>query len=95
MIKNVKPTVSLSLGIDKQWAYLGTHGDVGWESLPSYLDILIPRVAHLLDDASEPVRRFLWDQPHLLDHQRDRCVRWGLRHGSNPGRRSSATNFHE
>jgi peptidoglycan/xylan/chitin deacetylase (PgdA/CDA1 family) len=40
----MKPTASISLDIDNQWSYMKTHGDVGWESFPSYLDALLPRV---------------------------------------------------
>jgi len=40
----MKPTASVSFDIDNQWSYMKTHGDAGWESFPSYLDILLPRV---------------------------------------------------
>ena len=40
----VKPIASLSLDLDNEWAYLKTHGDPAWEALPSYLDVLVPRV---------------------------------------------------
>jgi protoporphyrinogen oxidase len=38
-----KPLASLSLDLDNQWSYLKTHGDP-WETLPSYLDVLVPRL---------------------------------------------------
>ena len=41
---------SLSLDLDNKWSYMKTHGDPGWESYPSYLDTLIPRVLSLLDE---------------------------------------------
>ena len=37
-----KPPASISLDLDNQWAYMKTHGDAGWESFPSYLDVLVP-----------------------------------------------------
>jgi len=43
-----KPLASLSLDLDNQWSYMKTHGDPGWDSLPSYLDIVVPRVLRLL-----------------------------------------------
>src|SRR4051794_19189561 len=45
-----KPIASLSLDLDNKWSYLKTHGDAGWESFPSYLDRVVPRVLELLDD---------------------------------------------
>src|SRR5678815_4839628 len=39
-----KEVASLSLDLDNRWSYLKTHGDPGWESFPSYLDTLVPRV---------------------------------------------------
>jgi hypothetical protein len=44
----MKPIASLSLDLDNKWSYLKTHGDPSWESFPSYLEVLIPRVLHFL-----------------------------------------------
>jgi peptidoglycan/xylan/chitin deacetylase (PgdA/CDA1 family) len=35
---------SLSLDLDDEWSYLKTAGREGWQSLPSYLDRVVPRV---------------------------------------------------
>ncbi len=43
-----KPLASLSLDLDNRWSYMKTHGDEGWESFPSYLDVVVPRVLDLL-----------------------------------------------
>jgi hypothetical protein len=43
-----KPIASLSLDLDNHWSYLKTHGDSAWESLPSYLDVVVPRVLEFL-----------------------------------------------
>ncbi len=43
-----KPLASLSLDLDNKWSYLKTHGDAGWESYPSYLDRVVPRVLEML-----------------------------------------------
>ncbi|MEO5656430.1 MAG: polysaccharide deacetylase family protein [Nitrospiria bacterium] len=43
-----KPYASLSLDLDNQWSYMKTHGDPGWETFPSYLDLLVPRVLEFL-----------------------------------------------
>jgi len=33
-----RPLASLSLDLDNVWSYMKTHGDEGWQALPSYLD---------------------------------------------------------
>ena len=35
---------SLSLDLDNHWSYLKTHGDPSWQSLPTYLDTVVPRI---------------------------------------------------
>jgi peptidoglycan/xylan/chitin deacetylase (PgdA/CDA1 family) len=47
-MKAAKPIATLSLDLDDKWSYLKTHGDAGWESYPSYLNILVPRVLDVL-----------------------------------------------
>jgi hypothetical protein len=44
----MKPLASLSLDADNQWSYAMIHGDPGWESAPSYLGRMGPRVLELL-----------------------------------------------
>jgi peptidoglycan-N-acetylglucosamine deacetylase len=43
-----KAIASLSLDLDNQWSYMKTHGDAGWESFPSYLGVVVPRVLKFL-----------------------------------------------
>ncbi len=43
LVTREKPLCSLSLDLDNQWSYMKTHGDAGWESFPSYLDLVVPR----------------------------------------------------
>ncbi len=45
----MKRRCSVSLDLDDQWTYLKTHGDPGWETAPSYLSVVVPRVLDLLD----------------------------------------------
>lgn len=40
----LKPVASLSLDLDNKWSYLRTHGVAGWESYPSYFDVVMPRI---------------------------------------------------
>lgn len=44
----MKSIASLSLDLDNKWSYMKTHGDAGWESFPSYIDIVVPRVLDFL-----------------------------------------------
>ena len=44
-----RPLASVSLDLDNLWSYMKTHGDPGWESRPSYLDVFLPPVLDALD----------------------------------------------
>jgi peptidoglycan-N-acetylglucosamine deacetylase len=54
-----KPVASLSLDLDNKWSYMKTHGDAGWEQLPSYLDIVVPRVLRILKDRQLTITFFI------------------------------------
>jgi hypothetical protein len=45
-----RPIASVSLDLDNKWSYLKTHGDPGWESLPTYLPLVVPRMLHALEE---------------------------------------------
>jgi len=62
----VKPIASLSLDVDNKWSYLKTHGDPGWESFPSYLDILVPRVLEFLAKRNLTITFFVVGQDAAL-----------------------------
>ncbi len=57
-----RPIASLSLDLDNQWSYMKTHGDRGWESLPSYLEMLVPRVLEFLEGRGLRITFFLVGQ---------------------------------
>lgn len=42
------PPASISLDLDNQWAYQKTQGIDGWQSFPSYFDLVVPRILNLL-----------------------------------------------
>ena len=65
-MKAAKPVASLSLDLDNKWSYLKTHGDPGWESFPSYLDILVPRVLEFLKARNLTVTFFVVGQDAAL-----------------------------
>lgn len=58
MLKD-KPIASLSLDLDNQWSYMKTHGDKAWESYPSYLHIVVPRVLRFLDERQLKITFFI------------------------------------
>jgi len=66
-----KPLCSLSLDLDNQWSYMKTHGDSGWESFPSYLDLVVPRFIEILDDFGWKITVFVVGQDAALDKNRE------------------------
>lgn len=71
MVENAKPMASVSLDLDNLWSYMKTHGDTGWESFPSYLDIFIPHVLDALDRWNLKITFFIVGQDAALDKNRD------------------------
>ncbi len=70
MNTNGKPVASLSLDLDNQWSYMKTHGDPAWESLPSYLDIVVPRVLGFLAERGLKITFFIVGQDAALTRNR-------------------------
>lgn len=58
----MKPIASLSLDLDNKWSYMKTHGDAGWESFPSYIDIVVPRVLEFLRERDLKITFFVVGQ---------------------------------
>jgi|ERR1043166_1016445 peptidoglycan/xylan/chitin deacetylase (PgdA/CDA1 family) len=58
---------SLSLDLDNKWSYMKTHGDAGWESFPSYLDIVVPRVLAFLKERDLRITFFIVGQDAALE----------------------------
>src|SRR5262249_52868727 len=65
------PIASLSLDLDNQWSYLKTHGDAGWETFPSYLDIVVPRALQLLAKQNLQITFFVVGQDAALEKNYD------------------------
>ncbi|HEX8370505.1 MAG TPA: polysaccharide deacetylase family protein [Pyrinomonadaceae bacterium] len=63
----MKPIASLSLDLDNKWSYMKTHGDAGWESLPSYLDACVPRVLRFLRERNLNITFFIVGQDAALE----------------------------
>ena len=69
MTENVadrKPLAGLSLDLDNQWSYMKTHGDSGWESYPSYLDVFVPVVLEQLVEHELTITFFIVGQDAAL-----------------------------
>lgn len=62
----MKRSAGLSLDLDNQWSYLKTHGDAGWESFPSYLDVVVPRILETLAARNLKITFFLVGQDAAL-----------------------------
>lgn len=67
----MKPLASLSLDLDNQWSYMKTHGDAGWESFPSYLDVVVPRVLDFLTEHDLTITFFIVGQDAALEKNHD------------------------
>lgn len=63
----MKPFSSLSLDLDNKWSYMKTHGDVGWDEFPTYLDVLLPRVLDFFKARDLPVTFFIVGQDAALE----------------------------
>jgi len=66
-----KPIASLSLDADNQWSYMKIHGDDGWDSFPSYLDVLAPRALDVLARQDLRITFFIVGQDAALPENRD------------------------
>jgi peptidoglycan-N-acetylglucosamine deacetylase len=65
------PIASLSLDLDNQWSYMKIHGDPGWESHPSYLDVIVPRALDLLQELDLTITFFIVGQDADLEKNRE------------------------
>ena len=62
-----RPVASMSLDLDNKWSYMKTHGDAGWESFPSYLDVVVPRFLDVLDELGLTITVFVVGQDAALE----------------------------
>ncbi len=62
---------SLSLDLDNKWSYMKTHGDSGWETFPSYLDVVVPRSLQFLAERDLNITYFIVGQDADLEKNHD------------------------
>ncbi|HEY2847877.1 MAG TPA: polysaccharide deacetylase family protein, partial [Pyrinomonadaceae bacterium] len=53
--------------LDNKWSYMKTHGDAGWESFPSYLDVVVPRALEFLRERELKITFFIVGQDAALE----------------------------
>lgn len=66
-----KLIANLSLDVDNQWAYMQVHGDSGWETFPSYLSRVVPRILAVLREQSLRVTCFIVGQDAARPENRE------------------------
>ncbi len=62
-----KMLACISLDLDDQWSYMKVHGDAGWETFPSYLDVVIPIVLDVLDELDIKITFFIVGQDAAIE----------------------------
>src|SRR5262249_9490046 len=66
-----RPPASLSLDLDNKWSYMKTHGDAGWDSFPSYLDLLVPRILRFFEERKLTLSVMIVGQDAALPQNRE------------------------
>ncbi len=67
----MKSTASLSLDLDNKWSYMKTHGDAGWETFPTYLDVVVPRSLEFLRARNLNITYFVVGQDAAREENAD------------------------
>ncbi|MEP7143487.1 MAG: polysaccharide deacetylase family protein [Ferruginibacter sp.] len=70
-MKKKKLPASISLDLDDQWTYMKVHGDEGWETFPSYLDVVLPIVLDKLDELGVKITFFIVGQDATIGKNRE------------------------
>lgn len=70
IMRKKKLLASVSLDLDDQWTYMKVHGDEGWESFPSYLDVFLPLMLDTLDKLDMKITFFVVGQDAALEKNR-------------------------
>ncbi len=66
-----KKVASVSLDLDNQWSYMKTHGDSGWDSFPSYLDVVVPRIIDFFEKRQTKITVFVVGQDASIESNHD------------------------
>jgi hypothetical protein len=66
-MKKKKLLASISLDLDDQWSYMKVHGDEGWETFPSYLDVVLPITLDVLEKLDIKITFFIVGQDAAIE----------------------------
>lgn len=66
-----KPLANLSLDLDNKWSYLKVRGDSRWEKLPSYFELVVPRILAAFEAVSVKATIFVVGQDAALSKNHD------------------------
>ncbi len=66
-----KPLASLSLDLDNKWSYLKVRGDDSWQDLPSYFDVVVPRILSAFEAVDVKATVFVVGQDAKLSKNHD------------------------
>lgn len=66
-MKKKKLLASISLDLDDQWSYMKVHGDEGWETFPSYLEVVLPITLDVLDKLDIKITFFIVGQDAAIE----------------------------
>jgi hypothetical protein len=69
-MSDVKRPAGLSVDLDNKWSYLKTHGDPGWDSYPSYLEMVVPRLLEAFSTRGLTATFFIVGQDAALERNR-------------------------
>ena len=64
---SAKPIASLSLDLDNKWSYLKAHGDERWDTYPSYLPMVVPRILDFLEQRQLKMTVFVIGQDATIE----------------------------
>lgn len=62
-----KLIANISLDLDDQWSYMKVHGDDGWETFPSYLDVVVPVFLDVFDKLDIKITFFVVGQDAAIE----------------------------
>jgi peptidoglycan-N-acetylglucosamine deacetylase len=66
-----RPVATVSLDLDNLWSYLKTHGDLSWQSFPSFLETVVPRALRFFDERHESITWFVVGRDAAMPQHRD------------------------
>ena len=82
-----RPLATMSLDLDNKWSYLKSHNDPSWESMPSFLPAIVPRILSVLDELDVKITFFVVGQDAVIE-QNHEALKMLVEHGHEIGNHS-------